>query len=128
MLDCSAEYIQVQDWTKAIRDAIESSPLLLLVFSENANAAPHIEREIANAFYTRRMIVPFRLAKALPRRDFLFYLDDARWIDADGQSVDPDIKTLPMRIKGLLAGLDPASSHDAFSESLVTRSTTLRPR
>jgi len=116
-----------EDWTKAIRDAIESSPLLLLVFSENANAAPHIEREIANAFYTRRMIVPFRLAKALPRRDFLFYLNDARWIDADGQSANQDIKTLPMRINAILAGLDRSSPHNAFSQSLVTRSMTLRP-
>jgi hypothetical protein len=116
-----------EDWTKAIRDAIESSPLLLLVFSENANAAPHIKREIANAYYTRRTIVPFRLAKALPQRDFLLYLDNARWIDADGQSTDRDIKTLAMRIKGLLASLDPASSHESFSQSLVTRSMTLRP-
>ena len=116
-----------EDWTKAIRDAIESSPLLLLVFSENANAAPHIEREIANAFYTRRMIVPFRLAKALPRRDFLFYLNNARWIDADGQSADQDIKMLPMRINALLAGLDRSSPHDPFSQRRVTRSMTLRP-
>jgi hypothetical protein len=116
-----------EDWTKAIQDAIESAPLLLLVFSENANAAPHIRREIANAYYTRRMIVPFRLAKALPQRDFLFYLKNARWIDADGQSADQDIKTLPMRIKGLLAGLVTGSCHDTFSESLVTRSVTLRP-
>jgi hypothetical protein len=117
-----------EDWTKAIRDAIESSPLLLLVFSDNANAAPHIKREIANAYYTRRMIVPIRLAKALPQRDFLFYLKNARWIDADGQSAGQDIKTLPMRIKSLLGGLVPGSCHDTFSESLVTtRSMTLRP-
>jgi len=116
-----------EDWAKAIRDAIESCPLLLLLFSENANAAPHIEREIANAYYTRRMIVPFRLAKALPRRDFLFYLNNARWIDAHGQSADQDIKTLPMRINALLAGLDRSSPHDAFSQGRVTRSMTLRP-
>ena len=116
-----------EDWTQAIRDAIESSRLLLLVFSENANAAPHIEREIANAYYTRRMIVPFRSAKVLPRREFLFYLNNARWIDANGQSADQDIKTLAMRIKGLLAGLDPPSSHDALSDGLVTRSITLSP-
>jgi hypothetical protein len=116
-----------EDWTKAIRDAIESSRLLLLVFSENANAAAHIEREIANAYYTGRAIVPFRLAKALPRRDFLFYLNNARWIDADGQSAHQDIKTLVMRIKGLLTGLDRSSPHGVFSESLVTRSTTLHP-
>jgi len=60
-----------EDWTKAIRNAIVASRVTVLVFSENANAAAHIdrEREIANAFYTGRIIIPFRLTKALPRRN-----------------------------------------------------------
>src|SRR6202163_3241493 len=63
-----------EDWTEATRNAIGSSRVMVLVFSENANAAPHIEREIAHAFYTGRTIIPFRLAETLARRDFLFYL------------------------------------------------------
>src|SRR5580700_4984412 len=62
------------DWTEATRNAIESSRVMVLVLSENANASAHIEREIAHAFYTRRIIVPFRVADTLPRRSFLFYI------------------------------------------------------
>src|ERR1700692_4440960 len=62
------------DWTQATRNAIESSRVMVLVLSENANAAPHIEREIAHAFYMRRTILPFRLGESLPRREILFYL------------------------------------------------------
>src|ERR1700680_4339319 len=67
-----------EDWTEATRNAIGSSRVIVLVLSENANAAPHIEREIAHAFYTRRIIVPLRLTDTLPRSDFLFYLSNVR--------------------------------------------------
>jgi hypothetical protein len=71
-----------EDWTEATRKAIGSSQVMVLVLSENANAAPHIEREIAHAFYTGRSIIPFRLTNTLPRRDFLFYLNSVRWFNA----------------------------------------------
>ena len=63
-----------EDWTEAIRNAIGSSRVFVLVLSGNTNAAPHIEREIAHASYMRRIIIPFRLAETLPRREILFYL------------------------------------------------------
>src|ERR1700674_5875644 len=61
------------DWTEAIRNAIGSSRVMVLVLSENANAAPHIEREIAHAFYSKRMIIPWRITATPPKRAFLFY-------------------------------------------------------
>jgi hypothetical protein len=100
-----------EDWTKAIRNAIGSTRVTVFVFSENANAAPHIEREIANAFYTGRIIIPFRLAKALPRRDFLFYLGDGRWFDAASPPAEQDLEALTARIKGLLVGLAVSCNH-----------------
>ena len=47
-----------ENWTEATRNAIGSSRVMVLMLSENANAAPHIEREIAHAFYTRRNYPP----------------------------------------------------------------------
>jgi hypothetical protein len=92
-----------EDWTKAIRNAIESARALVLVFSDNANGAPHIEREIANAFYTGRAIISFRLTTALPRREFLFYLSDARWYDAASQPAEQHLEILAAGVNGLLA-------------------------
>jgi TIR domain len=93
-----------EDWTEATRKAIRSSRVMVMVFSENANAAPHIEREIAHAFYTGRTIIPFRLAETLLRRDFLFYLDDVRWFDAFGPHPEQHLEALTARIKGRLLG------------------------
>jgi TIR domain-containing protein len=100
------------DWAEATRKAIRSSRAMVLVFSENANAAPHIEKEIAHAFYTGRTIIPFRLGKTLPRRDFLFYLGDVRWFDAFGPHPEQDLEALTAHIKGLLLG--PAASSNSL--------------
>ena len=93
-----------EDWTEAVRNAIGSSRVIVLVFSENANTAPHIEREIAQAFYTRRIIVPLRFADTLPRRDLLFYLCDACWFDAFSPPPEQHLEAATARIKGLLLG------------------------
>ena len=41
-----------EDWTEATRNAIGSSRVMVLLLSENGNSAPHIQREIAHAYYT----------------------------------------------------------------------------
>jgi TIR domain len=77
-----------EDWTEATRNAIGCSHVMVLLLSENANAAAHMEREMAHAFYTRRPIIPLRLSDTLPRRDFLFYLGNARSFDAFGPTAE----------------------------------------
>ena len=110
-----------EDWTEATRNAIGSSRVMVLVLSENANAAPHIEREIAHAFYTGRHIIPFRLAETLPRRDFLFYLGDFRWFDASGPTPEQHLEALTARIKGLLLG--PAVTSNALPSQSANKRT-----
>src|SRR5580693_5447623 len=89
-----------EDWTEATRKAIGSSHVMVLVLSENANAAPHIEREIAHAFYTGRRIVPLRLTDTLPRSDFLFYLSNVRWFDTVSPPAEQDLEALTANING----------------------------
>jgi hypothetical protein len=114
------------DWTEATRKAIRSSRAMVLVFSENANAAPHIEREIAHAFYTGRTIIPFRLAKTLPRRDFLFYLGDVRWFDAFGPYPEQHLEALTAHITGLVLSRavtsNPLRSHSANKRAVAVNS------
>ena len=91
-----------EDWTEATRNAIGSSRVMVLVLSENANAAHHIEREIAHAFYTRRIIIPFRVADTLPRRSFLFYIGNVPWLNAVSPPAEQHLEALIARIKGLV--------------------------
>jgi hypothetical protein len=91
-----------EDWTEATRNAIASSRLMVLVLSENANAAPHLEREIAHAFYTKRPILPVRITDTQPKRDFLFYLGNVHWVDAFNSSPEQYLQELTGRIRGIL--------------------------
>jgi hypothetical protein len=92
------------DWTEATRNAIASSRVMVLVLSENANAAPHIEREIAHAFYTGRIILPLRLTNTPPRRDFLFYLGNVRWFDAFSLPAGQHLEAFTANINGMVRG------------------------
>jgi TIR domain len=91
-----------EDWTEATRNAIESSRVMVLVLSENANAAHHIEREIAHAFYTQRTIIPFRVADTFPRRNFLFYIGNVPWLNAASPPAEEHLEALTARIRVLV--------------------------
>jgi hypothetical protein len=91
-----------EDWTAATRNALGSSRVMVLLLSENANSAPHIQREIAHAFYTRRVIVPVRLTDTLPRRDFLFYLVDVRWFDMFSAPAEQRLEALAASISEMI--------------------------
>ena len=93
-----------EDCTAATRTAIGSSRVIVLVLSENANASPHVEREIAHAFNARRTILTFRLAGTIPRREFLFYLGSVPWLNAVNPPTEEQLDALTARIKGLLSG------------------------
>ena len=111
-----------EDRTEATRHAIGSSRVMVVVLSENANAAPHIEREIAHAFYTKRTIIPLRLTDTLPRRDFLFYLGNVRGFDAFSPSADQHLEALTESINGIVHGR-PAVRNAGPSSEIKTTTT-----
>jgi hypothetical protein len=91
-----------EDRAEATRNAIGSSRVIVLVLSGNANAAAHIGREITHAFYTRRIIIPFRLGETLPQRELLFYLGNVPWLNAVSPPAEEHLEALTARIKGLM--------------------------
>jgi hypothetical protein len=109
------------DWTEATRNAIGSSRLMVLVLSENANAARHIEREIAHAFYNRRVIVPLRLTRTLPKRDFLFFLGNVRWIDAFSLPPEQHLEALTATVNGMVH--PPTVTRDAMPANVALKPT-----
>jgi hypothetical protein len=92
------------DWTEAIRNAIGSSRLIVLVLSESANAAIHIEREIAHAYYAKRTILPVRLTQTPPKRELLFYLGNVPWFDVFNGPVEQHIGDLIQSVNGMVQG------------------------
>jgi len=94
-----------EDWTQSVRNAIDSARAFVVVISENANAALHVEREIANAFYARRIILPVRVGGAFPRRNYLFYLDGCRWFEWVDRPGEETLEAFALHLRNRLFGL-----------------------
>jgi hypothetical protein len=94
-----------EDWTQSVRNAIDAVRAFVVVISENANAALHVEREIANAFYARRIILPVRVGGAFPRRNYLFYLDGCRWFEWADRPGEETLEAFALHLRNRLFGL-----------------------
>src|ERR1700730_12389072 len=65
-----------------IADAIDASRAMLLVFSDQCNESVYIHREVTVAGESQKLIIPFRIEDAHPRRGLRVRLSDLHWIDA----------------------------------------------
>ena len=93
----------LEDWREPGRKAIESSRVIVVVLSENANAAPHLEREIALAISLRRILVPLCLAETTPRPEIRFYLSKVLWLNASNPPAEEHLVALTDRITKLMS-------------------------
>jgi hypothetical protein len=79
-----------------IADAIEASRAMLLIFSDNCNTSEYIRREVTVAGESQKVIIPFRIENAQPKRGLRVRLSDLHWIDAfvsREQAIDEVVKT-----------------------------------
>lgn len=68
-------------YAKAIMEGIQQSEIMLLIYSEKANASSHVENEIDNAFCMGKTIIPFRIENT-PYSDVLrYYLNKTHYVD-----------------------------------------------
>jgi hypothetical protein len=71
-----------QEWGAAIVDAIQSSRVMVLVFSSHANASPQIRREVQLAVDAETVLIPFRIEDVAPTQSLKYYLGTPHWLDA----------------------------------------------
>ena len=55
------EVVPGADWGESIINAIESSRIMILIFSESANASPQVRREVERAVNKGVYFIPFRV-------------------------------------------------------------------
>jgi TIR domain-containing protein len=64
-----------------IAAAIEACRAMLLVFSERCNESEYIRREVTVAGESQKIVIPFRIENAQPKRGLRVRLSDLNWID-----------------------------------------------
>jgi hypothetical protein len=71
-----------EDWTESIVDAIESTPIMVLVFSAHANESHQIKREVNLAVDNGRTVIPVRVEDVMPSKSLKFSININHWLDA----------------------------------------------
>ena len=96
------------DWGESIIDAIESSRIMILVFSRSANASPHIKREVERAVNKGIYIIPFRVDDIPPAGSLEYFISTARWMDAFPPPLERHLDNLAKIVKAVL--IEPSAS------------------
>jgi hypothetical protein len=98
------------DWGEAIIDAINTSRVMVLVFSANANASQQVRREVEQAVNQGVIIVPLRIEQVTPTRSLAYFLGPVQWLDALTPPLESHLQTLAEAVRLLLARTGPAQS------------------
>ena len=92
------------DWGESIINAIESSRIMVLIFSQSANASPQIKREVECAVNKGVYIIP-------PARALEYFISTSQWMDAFSPPLERHLDTFTKTVKAVLESPPPP---DAF--------------
>jgi TIR domain/YARHG domain len=90
------------DWGESIIDAIESSRIMILIFSRNADASPQIKREVERAVNKGVYIIPFRVDDIPPTKSMEYFISTSQWMDAFSPPLERHLDNLAKTVKAVL--------------------------
>ena len=91
-----------EDWAGTIKNAIESTKIFVLVFTDESNRSHQVTNEVTLAVNSGKIIIPFRLTGTNMNDTLLYYLSSVHWLDAVSQPLNKNIETLRQQIEALL--------------------------
>ena len=94
------------DWAASIIEAIEKTKIMVLVFTDFANASRQVLREINNAVRCGAIIVPFRLTRSEPSKGMRYYLSTVHWLDAMDAPLENSILQLSRKVCSVMSGVE----------------------
>jgi hypothetical protein len=76
---------------------------MILIFSENANASPQINREVERGVNRGVYIIPFRVDDIQPTRSLEYFISTAQWMDAFSPPLEKHLDNLAKTVVAVLA-------------------------
>jgi hypothetical protein len=104
------------DWGESIINAIESSRIMVLLFSQSANASPQIKREVERAVNKGVYVIPFRLADIPPTRALEYFISTSQWMDAFSPPLERHLENLAKTVTAVLRS-PPLPGADVLAKS-----------
>ena len=90
------------NFQESIIDAIDASPIMVLVFSAHANKSPHVLTEVNEAMSNGAVIIPFRIEDILPSKAMKYLISVPHWLDAMTPPLEQHIQELEETIRILV--------------------------
>jgi TolB-like protein/Flp pilus assembly protein TadD len=97
-------------YADAIVNAINASPLLVLVLSKNSADSAHVLREVERASAKRRPIIAFRIDTAPLPPGLEYFLSASQWIDAGSGTPERGFRKLVEALRGRVSSTPEAES------------------
>ncbi len=92
-----------EEWAGAIVRAINSTRVVVLIFSASSNASHQVLREIERAVHAGAAIIPFRIQDTPPSQSLEYFISTPHWLDALTPPLEQHVLRLAESIKSLLA-------------------------
>jgi hypothetical protein len=106
------------DWGESIINALESSRIMILIFSQSANVSTQIKREVERAVNKGVYIIPFRIDDIPPARALEYFISTSQWMDAFSPPLERHLGNLAKTVKAVLKSPPlPGANAAAQSES-----------
>jgi hypothetical protein len=91
-----------RDYAEAILDGLHESSVMLLIFSDKANASKQVLQEIERAVHFGKVIVPVRIEECRPTKSLEYFLSVPQWFDAFPGPVEGYLERLVGVLRGML--------------------------
>jgi hypothetical protein len=91
------------EWAEAIIEALDHSPVMVLIFSSSANASQQVRREVELAVSKGVTIVPVRIEAISPAQSLAYFMAGVQWFDALAPPLEDHFRRLAESIGAFLA-------------------------
>ena len=89
-------------WAEAVVDAIDESPVFVLVLSSASNKSPQVVREVGRAASKGIPIIPLRIDDIPPSKTIEFFVSSHHWLDAQTPPLEKHLSRLADTVQTLL--------------------------
>ena len=90
------------NYQESIVDAIDSSKIMVLIFSANSNDSSHVLSELTRAINKKVIIIPFRIEDVVPSKSIEYLISIPHWLDAMTPPLEKHIRELEETVKILI--------------------------
>ena len=112
------------DWQGEIIEAIASTKLMLVLFSQNGNASANVSKEVTAAADSRAPIIPVRLDDTTASATLRYHLSGVHWLDAFPPPLSRHLDRVVSVIQGRVARLGVGT---ATGESAAQQQPAVKP-